>query len=111
MFATTLTAAAAAIALSAGAAAAEPKGGRVEVNGIEMYYEVSGEGAPLIVLHGSAMNIPLMGEIIPALARTAKVYALELQGHGRTTDIDRPITYQNLADDVAVFMDAVGLEK
>jgi pimeloyl-ACP methyl ester carboxylesterase len=82
-----------------------------EVNGMKMYYEVSGEGDPLVVLHGSAMNIPTMGEIIPKLAGTHKVYALELQGHGRTTDIDRPITYPNLADDVAAFMDAVGLEK
>jgi pimeloyl-ACP methyl ester carboxylesterase len=52
-----------------------------------------------------------MGAIIPKLAETHTVYALELQGHGRTTDIDRPITYPNLADDVAAFMDAVGLEK
>jgi pimeloyl-ACP methyl ester carboxylesterase len=52
-----------------------------------------------------------MGAIIPMLARTHKVYALEFQGHGRTTDIDRPITYPNLADDVAAFMDAVGLPK
>jgi pimeloyl-ACP methyl ester carboxylesterase len=57
------------------------------------------------------MNIPSMGAIIPRLAKTHKVYALELQGHGRTTDIDRPITHPNLADDVAAFMDAVGLEK
>jgi pimeloyl-ACP methyl ester carboxylesterase len=57
------------------------------------------------------MNIPSMGEIIPMLAETHKVYAIEFQGHGRTTDIDRPITYQNLADDVAAFMDAVGIEK
>jgi pimeloyl-ACP methyl ester carboxylesterase len=57
------------------------------------------------------MNIPSMGTIIPKLAKTHKVYALELQGHGRTTDIDRPITYPNLADDVAAFMDAVGLKK
>jgi pimeloyl-ACP methyl ester carboxylesterase len=57
------------------------------------------------------MNIPTMGAIIPMLAKTHKVYALEFQGHGRTTDIDRPITYQNLADDVAAFMDAVGLAK
>ena len=78
---------------------------------MQMYYEVSGEGDPLIVLHGAYMNIPTMGAIIPKLAETHKVYALELQGHGRTTDIDRPITYPNLADDVAAFMDAVGLEK
>ena len=92
-------------------AGSQPIGNRVEVNGMQMYYEVSGEGDPLIVLHGSYMNIPTMGEIIPTLAETNKVYALELQGHGRTTDIDRPITYPNLADDVAAFMDAVGLEK
>src|SRR5574342_801782 len=86
-------------------------GHRVQVNGMRMYYEVSGQGAPLIVLHGSYMNIPTMGAIIPRLARTHRVYALEFQGHGRTTDIDRPITYPNLADDVAAFMDAVGLQK
>jgi pimeloyl-ACP methyl ester carboxylesterase len=99
--------------LVAAPAIAQPEavGARVEVNGMSMYYEVSGAGEPLIVLHGAYMNIPMMGEIIPKLAATHEVYALELQGHGRTTDIDRPITYPNLADDVAAFMDAVGLEK
>ena len=86
-------------------------GNRVQVNGMQMYYEVSGSGDPLVVLHGAYMNIPTMGAIIPQLAKTHKVYALEFQGHGRTTDLDRPITYQNLADDVAAFMDAVGLQK
>jgi pimeloyl-ACP methyl ester carboxylesterase len=90
---------------------AQAVGNRVKVNGMQMYYEVSGAGDPLIVLHGAYMNIPSMGAIIPKLAMTHKVYALELQGHGRTTDIDRPITYPNLADDVAAFMDAVGLPK
>ena len=89
----------------------ERKGKYANVNGMKMYYEVSGKGDPLIVLHGAYMNIISMGEIIPKLARTHKVYALEFQGHGRTTDIDRPITYPNLADDVAAFMDAVGLKK
>jgi len=64
-----------------------------------------------VVLHGAYMNIPSMGGIIPKLAETHRVYALEFQGHGRTTDIDRKITYENLADDVAAFMDAVKLEK
>ena len=64
-----------------------------------------------MVLHGAYMNIETMGAIVPALAQTHRVYALEFQGHGRTTDIDRPITYLNLADDVAAFMDAVGLPK
>jgi pimeloyl-ACP methyl ester carboxylesterase len=89
----------------------EPVGATVSVNGMEMYYETSGTGDPLIVLHGAYMNIPTMGEIIPKLAQTHKVYALEFQGHGRTTDIDRPITYPNLAHDVAAFMDELGIEK
>jgi pimeloyl-ACP methyl ester carboxylesterase len=93
------------------AAQDKPEGKRVEVNGMQMYYEVSGQGDPMIVLHGAYMNIPSMGRIIPKLAETHKVYAIEFQGHGRTTDIDRPITYPNLADDVAVFMDKVGLKK
>lgn len=102
-----------AVLLMAGPAFAqsEPKGDRVEVNGMQMYYEVSGEGDPLVVLHGAYMNIPAMGAIIPKLAQTHKVYAIEFQGHGRTTDIDRPITYPNLADDVALFMDKVGVAK
>lgn len=93
------------------AQSSSPKGNYVSVNGMKMYYEVSGKGDPLIVLHGAYMNIPTMGKIIPTLAKTHKVYAIEFQGHGRTNDIDRPITYQNLADDVAAFMDAVGLKK
>jgi len=97
--------------LFASAVADAQAGHRVNVNGMRMYYEVSGSGSPLVVLHGSYMNIRDMGTIIPKLARTHQVYALEFQGHGRTTDIDRPITYQNLADDVAAFMNAVGLQK
>src|SRR5687768_17340433 len=91
--------------ISASVATAQAAGQRVDVNGMKMYYEVSGAGDPLIVLHGAYMNIPSMGAIIPKLAKTHKVYALEFQGHGRTTDIERPITYQNLADDVATFME------
>jgi pimeloyl-ACP methyl ester carboxylesterase len=96
---------------TASTAVAQTKGQRVRVNGMQMYYEVSGAGAPLIVLHGAYMNIPTMGSIIARLAKTHRVYALEFQAHGRTTDIDRPITYQNLADDVAAFMTALGIAK
>jgi pimeloyl-ACP methyl ester carboxylesterase len=92
-------------------AEAQGTGARVRVNGMQMYYEVSGAGEPLVVLHGAYMNIRSMGAIIPQLAKTHRVYALELQGHGRTTDIDRPITYHAMADDVAAFMDAVSLPK
>lgn len=91
--------------------AISPETGTVSVNGMQIYYEVSGAGEPLLILHGAYMNIPAMGGIVGRLAATHKVYALEFQGHGRTTDIDRPITYPNLADDVAAFMDAVGLAK
>ena len=98
-------------AQAAPARRAPAAGHRVQVNGMSMYYEISGQGAPLIVLHGAYMNIPAMGAIIPRLAKTHRVYALEFQGHGRTTDIDRPITYPNLADDVAAFMDSVGLKQ
>ena len=99
--------------LVGGAETAESQeaGKRVAVNGMQMYYEVSGQGEPIVVLHGAYMDIPTMGGIIPKLAETHRVYALEFQGHGRTTDIDRPITYPNLADDVAAFMEGVNLEK
>jgi pimeloyl-ACP methyl ester carboxylesterase len=110
MFRTTL-AAAALLLIASAPGDAQATGNRVKVNGMSMYYEVSGSGDPLVVLHGAYMNIPTMGAIIPRLARTHKVYAVELQGHGRTTDIDRPITYPNMADDVAAFMDAVGVGK
>lgn len=103
--------AAALILAAPGHARSQAIADRVEVNGMQMYYEVSGEGEPLVVLHGAYMNIQSMGAIIPKLAETHRVYALEFQGHGRTTDIDRPITYPNLADDVAAFMDAVGIDR
>ena len=99
------------LAVAGGATAEAQTGKRITVNGMQMYYEVSGKGEPLVVLHGAYMNIPSMGGIIPKLAETHRVYALEFQGHGRTSDIDRKITYENLADDVAAFMDAVKLEK
>lgn len=90
---------------------AETRSGYAEVNGMKMYYEISGQGEPIVVLHGSFMNIPAMGPIIPELAKSHTVYAVEMQSHGRTNDIDRPITYPNMADDTAAFMDAVKLPK
>ncbi len=96
-----------------GKAGAKP--GYASVNGLKMYYEIHGQAVPetlpLIVLHGAYMNIPTMGAIIPRLAESRKVYAPELQGHGRTNDIDRPLTYPTLADDVALFMDTLGLDR
>ena len=97
------------LSVSAALGQSEPAGKTVPVNGMQMYYETSGAGDPLIVVHGAYMNIDQMGEIIPMLAKTHQVIAVELQGHGRTTDIDRPITYPNLADDIAAFMDTSGI--
>jgi pimeloyl-ACP methyl ester carboxylesterase len=77
-----------------------------------MYYEIHGTGEPLVVLHGAYMSIPLMGEIVPRLAETRQVIAIELQGHGRTADIiDRPFSYEQMADDVAALMDEIGVEQ
>lgn len=91
---------------------AEDKSGTLPVNGLEMYYEVHGEGEPLVLLHGAWMNIDTnWAAVIPTLARTHRVIALESQGHGRTTDRDTPITYEGMADDVAVAMEALGVEK
>lgn len=75
-----------------------------EVNGLEMYYEVHGEGRPLVLLHGAYQTVNDMGEILPGLAGFRRVIAPELQAHGRTADIDRPITYEHLADDVAALI-------
>ena len=112
MIRSTLAALTMTLAATAGVSAQDAaKGDYAEVNGMRMYYEVSGSGDPIVVLHGAYMNIPAMGGIIPALAESHTVYAIEFQGHGRTENIDRPITYPNLASDVAAFMDAVGLEK
>jgi pimeloyl-ACP methyl ester carboxylesterase len=85
--------------------------GYADVNGLHMYYEIHGMGEPLVVLHGAYMSIVTMGEIIPRLAETRQVIAVELQGHGRTADVDRPITYEQMADDVAALMRAIGVEK
>ena len=98
-----------AVLLALSGTATAQQGGYVDVNGLSMYHEVSGDGAPIIVLHGAYMNIPAMADVITALAETRTVHALEFQGHGRTGDIDRPITYENLADDVAAYMQAVDL--
>lgn len=76
--------------------------GYVPVNGLKIYYEIHGSGKPLVLLHGAYMTISLnFSELIPELSKTRKVIAIELQGHGRTADSDRPFSYDALASDVA----------
>jgi pimeloyl-ACP methyl ester carboxylesterase len=93
-----------------GDAQAPEAGNYAEVNGLSMYYEIHGTGEPLVLLHGAYMTIDAMGEVVPELAKTRQVIAVELQGHGRTADIDRPLSYEQMADDVAALVDHVGIE-
>jgi pimeloyl-ACP methyl ester carboxylesterase len=76
--------------------------GYAEVNGLKMYYEVYGKGKPIVLLHGSYMNIiSNWSAMIPLLAKDRKVIVMEMQGHGRTPDISRALSYEVMADDVA----------
>ncbi len=83
----------------------KPTTGYAPVNGLKMYYEVHGSGDPVVLLHGSFMTITNnWTEWIGELSKTRKVIAVEMQGHGRTADIQRDFSYENLADDVAALL-------
>ena len=85
-------------------------GNHAEVNGISMYYEIHGSGSPLILLHGGGSTIRTsFGRILPILAKTHKVIAVELQAHGHTGDRDAPETFKQDADDVAALMRRLGI--
>jgi pimeloyl-ACP methyl ester carboxylesterase len=81
------------------------------VNGLHMYYEIHGAGAPLVVLPGAYMSVELMGDLVPGLAKSRQVIGVEFQGHGHTADIDRPFSYEQFADDTAALLDHVGIER
>src|SRR5689334_3929894 len=84
----------------------KPTTGYAPVNGLKMYYEIHGNGEPLVLLHGAFMSISGdWADWVKELAKTRKVIAIEMQGHGRTADIDRDITYENLSDDIAALLD------
>src|SRR3954462_15512308 len=84
--------------------ATRPIGDYAEVNGIRLYYEIHGEGAPLVLLHGGLGAIEMFGWNLPALAAKRQVIAVDLQGHGRTADIDRPLSIEYMADDIAALL-------
>jgi pimeloyl-ACP methyl ester carboxylesterase len=79
----------------------DPQTGYAPVGDLSMYYEIHGSGRPLILLHGAYMTIDMMGPVLPGLAETRQVIAIEQQGHGRTADVDRPLRYEQMADDTA----------
>src|SRR4030081_1509420 len=84
----------------------KPTTGYAPVNGLKMYYEIHGSGEPVVLLHGAFMAITDDWRVwISELSKTRKVIAVEMQGHGRTADIKRDLSYENLADDVAGLLD------
>jgi pimeloyl-ACP methyl ester carboxylesterase len=86
-------------------------GAYADVNGLHLYYETHGSGRPMILLHGGLGTGEMFGPILPTLAENHQVIAPDLQGHGRTADIDRPIDIRLMADDIAALIDHLGLEK
>ncbi len=91
----------------------EPKlaqGQYAGVNGLEVYYEVHGAGEPLVMLHGGFGSIGMFGGVLDILAEGRQVIAVDLQAHGRTADIQRPLVYESLADDIAALIRRLGLK-
>jgi pimeloyl-ACP methyl ester carboxylesterase len=90
---------------------AKGTGQYAEVNGINLYYETHGAGRPLILLHGGLGSGEMFGPVLPLLAERHQVVAADLQGHGRTADIDRPLDVRLMADDIAALIDHLGLDR
>jgi pimeloyl-ACP methyl ester carboxylesterase len=91
---------------------ASGSGHYADVNGVHLYYEIHGTGRPLVLLHGGLGSGEMMGPALPALTAAGhQVILPDLQGHGRTADVDRPIDVQLMADDIAALITHLGLEK
>src|SRR3989440_1657890 len=86
-------------------------GNYADVNGINLYYEIHGAGRPIIALHGGLGSGEMFAQVMPQLTARPQVIAPDLQGHGRTADIDRPIDVRLMADDIAGLIDHLGLDK
>lgn len=82
-----------------------------DVNGLSLYYEEHGSGEPLILLHGGIGAGEMMAPVVPGLEAGRRVVVVDLQGHGRTADIDRPLRHEQMADDVAALIAHLGLER
>src|SRR6478735_1862954 len=89
-----------------------PAGNYAEVNGIKMYYEIYGEGMPLVLIHGGGSTIQTsFGNVLPLFAKHYKVIAVELQAHGHTTDRNAPESFVQDADDVAALLTQLNISK
>jgi len=114
ILATALTVATATNSIDAQAAnmTTSPKTGRVQANGIDYYYEIHGSGEPLLLLHGGLGSLDMFrSSLLPALAKTRQVIAVDLQGHGRTNLGDRPINLIDIGNDLAVVLDKLGYKQ
>jgi pimeloyl-ACP methyl ester carboxylesterase len=86
--------------------------GYSDVNGLKMYYEIHGEGKPLVLIHGGGSTLnTTFGRILPIFARSHKVIAVELQAHGRTADRDKPLSFKQDADDVAALLRNLNIDR
>jgi len=81
------------------------------VNGLKLYYEIHGTGEPLILLHGGLGSTEMFTETMPVLSRGRRAIAVDLQAHGRTGDIERPLSFDAMADDIAALMKYLNIEK
>ena len=86
-------------------------GSYASVNGLQLYYEIHGAGEPLILLHGGLGAIQMFGEVLPSLAQNRRVVAVDLQAHGRTADIDRPLSFELMAGDIVALIKHLGIEE
>lgn len=86
-------------------------GNYAQVNGVELYYEIHGEGDPLILLHGGLGGVAEFAQLIHVFAESRQVIAVELQGHGHTADVDRPLSFETMADDIAALIEYLDFEK
>ncbi len=89
----------------------EVKGGYASVNGLKLYYQISGIGRPLMLLHGGVSASETFEPMRPALSKEREVIAVHLQGHGRTADIDRPLSFEIMSDDIAELIEQLNIER
>ncbi|WP_200214081.1 alpha/beta fold hydrolase [Micromonospora coerulea] len=80
-----------------------------DVNGVRLWYEIHGTGRPLVALHGGYGAVEMFAAILPALAERRQVILVDLQGHGRTADVDRPLRFESMADDIAALIEHLDL--
>lgn len=86
--------------------------GYAKVNGLKMYYEIHGAGNPLVLIHGGGSTIETtFGRVLTEIAKKHKVIAVEMQAHGHTADIDRPLSFEQDADDIAALLKQLNIDK